>query len=98
MILIINDHGCSVRKGRYCHNIACISVVVIATIVIPIVVIYSGGESTKNSTKIPTTITTTQTTTTTTTTTESTSDMTGGGTVLAEFRILDASLKEFFNK
>ena len=55
-------------------------------------------KSTKNSTKIPTTITTTQTTTTTTTTTESTSDMTGGGTVLAEFRILDASLKEFFNK
>ena len=46
MILIINDHGCSVRKGRYCHNIACISVVVIATIVIPIVVIYSGGETT----------------------------------------------------
>ena len=87
MILIINDHGCSVRKGRYCHNIACISVVVIATIVIPIVVIYSGGESTKNSTKIPTTITTTQTTTTTD----------GGGTVLAEFRTLDASLKEFFN-
>ena len=68
--------------------IACISVVAIATMVIPIV-IYSGGESTKNSTKIPTsTITTTQTTTTTTTTTtESTSDMTnGGGNVLAEFR------------
>ena len=42
--------------------IACISVVVIATIAIPIVVIYSGEESTKNSTKIPTTITTTQTT------------------------------------
>ena len=86
MILIINDHGCSVRKGRYCHNIACISVVVIATMVIPIVVIYSGGETIKNSTKVPTTVTTTQITTTNTNT-ESTSDTTnGGGTVLAEFR------------
>ena len=72
--------------------IACISVVAIATIVIPIVVIYSGG-ATKNSTKVPTIITTTQTTpqTTTqtinTTTAESISDTTnGGGTVLAEFR------------
>ena len=87
MILIINDHGCSVRKGRYCHNIACISVVVIATIVIPIVVIYSGGESTKNSTKIPTTTIQTTTSTTTITTTDSTSDITnGGGTIFAKFR------------
>ena len=37
--------------------IACISVVVIATIVIPIVVIYSGRQPTKNPTKVPTTIT-----------------------------------------
>ena len=69
--------------------ITCISVVAIATIVIPIVVIYSGGETTKNSTKVPTTIITTQAITSTinTTTTDSTSDPTnGGGTVLAEFR------------
>ena len=35
--------------------IAFISVVLISSIVIPITVIYSGGEPTKNSTKIPTT-------------------------------------------
>ena len=53
--------------------IACISVVLIANIVVSIVVISSGVETTKNSTKIPTAIYTTQTTN-------------GGGTILAEFR------------